>query len=227
MAKNWRQILGDGRWVTGKYGGRFYIRDKKIDKPLSLKDAIFAELHKDTHRKINGVDVFDVKDEYMKHAHPGQGRVIIQSGASKHKHGTKQISDEYVQAEWLVKTFGGDVTLLRTNQNKRGIYRYPAGNYQPDLMWNNRRLEYWELKEPKNPLDGSSSYRHGFKQIGINKGMAAGNAGGLIIKISNPKADSGEIIESISNRFRQAALSSIDVIVKWADDDFQVFRLKR
>ena len=227
MTKNWRQILGDGHWVTGKYGGRFYIRDKKIDKPLPLKDAIFAELHKDTHRKINGVDVFDVKDEYMKHARPGQGRVIIQSGASKHKHGTKQISDEYVQAEWLVKTFGGDVTLLRTNQNKRGIYRYPAGNYQPDLMWNNRRLEYWELKELKNPLDGSSSYRHGFKQIGINKGMAAGNAGGLFVKINSTSVSTRVVLERITDRFYQSEINNTDVIIKRPDNSFQVFRLKK
>ena len=227
MTKNWRQILGDGRWVTGKHGCRFYIRDKKSDRPLSLKDAIFAELHKDSHRKINGVDVFDVKDEYMKNAHPKQGRVIIQSGANKYKHGTKQISDEYVQAEWIVKTFGGDVTLLRINQNKRSIYRYPAGNYQPDFMWNNRRLEYWELKEPKNPLYGLSSYRHGFKQIGISKGMAAGNAGGLFVKINSASVPGQVVLERITDRFYQSKLHNTDVIIKRSDNSFQIFRLKK
>ena len=158
MRKNWEVIFGPGEWKRNKHGGLFYARDNKPQYPIRLHDALDTYLHSDSLIRIHDVDVYDVTEDYKRESRPGYGKLIIQSGTSKFIPHTHKVSSEYIQARWLIDTFGGDVTLVRPNSGSK-YYQHPKGDLCPDFIWKSKRVEYWELKEltpskkASHPLD--------------------------------------------------------------------------
>lgn len=229
MKKDWAKIFGPGKWKTINRRA-VYVRDK--GPSYTLRDALKEAVYKPEHKIVNGINVSDVTSEYEATAKPGQGRIYVQSGTSKYeiengRPNKKKIRDETVQAQWIIDTFGGDVTLVRPNASHKPFYEYPKGSVAPDLIWKRERLEYWELKEPGNPHQGDKLYQHGIHQISINKGMAAGNAGGIIVKIHDKNVPESVVINRITDRFRQEGLEKADVIIKYSDEKYTVWRLHK
>ena len=64
----------------------------------------------------------DVTREYLASAVPGQGSVTYEAGYK-----TKSHQDEINMSEWLHRTFGGDIKLLKESDVKN--------HKRPDFLW--------------------------------------------------------------------------------------------
>ena len=84
----------------------------------------------------------DVTREYLDHAVPGQGSVTLEDGYRAKGH-----QDEIDMAEWLHRTFGGDIRLLKESDIKN--------QKRPDFLWNGKA---WELKGTSSTIDRAGEY---------------------------------------------------------------------
>lgn len=146
----------------------------------------------------------DVTQEYLDSATPGQGTITYENGYKVKGH-----QDEIKMADWLHRTLGGDIKLLKESKEQ--------GSKTPDFLWNGRN---WELKgvTTLNSIDRAT--REAAKQI-------QDNPGGIILNL----LDATQSIESIENailqRFRRINLGSLDVLIVSDGDLQKILRLKK
>lgn len=132
----------------------------------------------------------NVMEEYLRLAAPGQGTVIYEDGYQIKGH-----SDEVKIADWLHRTFGGDIVLLKESKE--------PGDKTPDFMWKNH---LWELKgvTSKNSID--RAVREAAKQI-------QAQPGGIILDCSASDLSLEEIVDTINDRIKRIALDSVNVMI--------------
>lgn len=158
-------------------------------------------------RKNIGIDNSKVKNvtkEYVRRATPGKGDIkkaanFISKGAENETEG----------ANWLLKTFGGDITL---NEFKETKYA--------DYWWNGKLWDLKTLSSSKyNTID--QHVRDCSKQI-----QDGSIRGGMIADITNNKLSIKEMRDEISQSFKNRHLESMDVLIK-KNDKYEIFRLTK
>lgn len=146
----------------------------------------------------------DVTSEYLSAASPGQGAVTYEEGYQ-----IKGYLGEIKMADWLCRTFGGDIKLLAESKAQ--------GNKTPDFLWNGR---CWELKgvTSKNSID--RAVREAAKQI-------QANPGGIILDISGNDLSIAGIEAAIGQRIPRIALDSVDALLIAREQLERVLRYKK
>lgn len=145
----------------------------------------------------------DVTQEYYDTAKPGVGKVILEEGYKKAHH-----QQEIETAEWLVKEFGGDVTL----QKESTVPSVKTSDY----IWNN---QLWELKDVSSLTSGDRNMRKAFSQI-------VDNPGGVILNITKEvKLD--ELEKVIKARIRRGKITGLDVLFTKDSNVIKIIRYKK
>lgn len=154
--------------------------------------------------------ITDVTQEYADKAKPGSGVLIYEAEYRKKTH-----ENEIRAAEWLIETFGGDVTLLREHK----IY----GIKTPDFLW---RGATWELK-------GFSSDKYGTIDKTIQKAckQICGNtswkkSGGIILDFTGNRLPMERIKKYVCKSIEGRALGIMDVIIK-KGAEYMLLRIKK
>lgn len=131
----------------------------------------------------------DVTKEYLDSATPGRGTVTYEKGYKRGGH-----QDEIAMADWIHRTFGGDVLLLKEaseNDKKR-----------PDYLW---RGALWELKGPSSINAADKRLQYAIEQI-------KENPGGVILDILED-LDMGALERQIIRRMNRSKLDEFDVLI--------------
>ena len=155
-----------------------------VDKKLTLEEW--------KEKNINGLAslTVNVTKDYLKQAKPREGEITYEDGYSRSEH-----KAEIDAAEWLHKTFGGDIMLLQeVNEDKKKT---------PDLLWGEA---FWDLKTLSTEKAADTAIRYGLKQI-------EANPGGLLLDFVGEHLDLKALTSVISQRLRRSAKSSVDIIV--------------
>lgn len=149
-------------------------------------------------------NVEDVSLEYFRKSNPGTGKVIQHRGFDSARR-----KNDLDTANWIVKEFGGDVTLLKEANL--------PGELTPDFEWNG---EYWEAKTitSKNSID--KQLRKGSKQLGKEKG-------GIIIDAAGRTIEIDDVINEVAYRLPKRARGDVDVIIKEGNTFIKALRYKR
>ncbi|NBI69295.1 hypothetical protein D1646_21450 [Pseudoflavonifractor sp. 60] len=146
----------------------------------------------------------DVTEEYLRMATPGQGSITYEDGYQIKGH-----QSEINMADWLHRTFGGNIVLLKESKEQ--------GDKTPDFRW---KEHLWELKgvTTKNSVD--RAVREAAKQI-------QASPGGIILDSSNSELSIEEIIDTINDRVKRIALDSVDMMIVSDETLRKIFRYKR
>jgi len=152
----------------------------------------------------SGAVLRDVTEEYLSTATPGQGTVTYDDGYKVKNH-----RDEIKMAEWIHRTFGGDIKLLAESKE--------PGDRTPDYLWNGR---CWELKgvTSKNSVDRAA--REAAKQI-------QACPGGFILDVAASDLSVEAIVDIVGQRMRRVALDSVDVLIVSREELKKILRYKR
>lgn len=138
-------------------------------------------------KKMLSESVEDVTSEYIKYAKPRTGKIIYEDGVR---------DDDKKVSNWLHKTFGGNIRVLK-DVNKQHIKT-------PDAYWNGG---YWEYKNPKTKNAIDKRLKTAAEQLG-DKG------GGIVIDITGSELSQKESIYTIVNRIPRRMKKSVDIIVR-------------
>lgn len=186
-----------------------YIVDGKAQNVWNKSDVhpdkyIHGDSNSNDNDDNSDSEVIDVKDEYLKSNKPSYP-VEIPDG-----YDNKRVSheDEKNTAKWLTDLFGGHVSLIREDFDKK----------YPDFLWEGK---YWDLKTPIKL--GKYNIQ---KLLETAKVQILEKPGGVIIEISKIKESDSKIIDSIKNAIIQKNYE-YDVIVKKVDSLIGVYRKKR
>lgn len=144
----------------------------------------------------------DITEEYKANATPGVGRIEFEPGYDKKNH-----SKEIEIAEWIHKTFGGDICLLAEDEG-------PKRNKRPDYEW---RGVLWDLKSPTTLNAVSDRTRSGIKQI-------RPNPGGIILDLNNCSASLDEAEKETLHRMHTSSEFSADIILLTKGNQYKVVR---
>lgn len=117
-----------------------------------------------------------------------RGKVLFDSGYKKGKN-----RDEIDAANWLAKSFGGNVTLL-TNK-----YDRPT----PDFKWDEK---FWDLKTPKGTNGVDNLVKHGLRQI-------SEKPGGILLDCSAPDIDIEKAIKLAQHRLNRSSKSGAEQVI--------------
>lgn len=180
---------------------RHDYREANKDKINAQKRVAYE--NKKIQNALDSIKGQDVTFDYIRIAKPGIGKIITENGF-------KDVKGEQETAEWLKKTFGGEITLLVDN--------HPDGEPNPDFLWNGK---LWDLKTPstsnKNTID--KRIHHGVWQI-------QDNTGGVIVDLSESKLDFAESIKIVDEFGNKRAKVTTDFIVR-KGNEFKVIRVKK
>ena len=112
-------------------------------------------------------------------------------------------------ANWMLGTFGGEITLLADNN--------PEGEANPDFLRNGK---LWDLKTPRSSKENTISQRirHGLWQI-------EKKPGGVIIDFSKSKLEYAEAVRIVDEYANKRADKPTVFVVK-KDDKYCVLRTK-
>lgn len=170
----------------------------KAEKPKEIPEMSKTAA---PHRQVESIDV---TKEYLNSAMPGHGAVTYEEGYQIKGH-----QDEIKMAEWIHRTFGGDIKLLAESKVQ--------GDKTPDFLWDGR---CWELKgvTSKNSID--RAVREAAKQI-------QSIPGGIILDISGSDLSVEEIEAAIGQRTPRIALDSIDALLVTMGQLEKVLRYKK
>ena len=147
----------------------------------------------------------DVTTAYMKKAAPGTGAVTYDEGYKPGKH-----KEEIRIAEWLHRTFGGDIKLLN-EANALGVK-------MPDFEWNGK---LWELKTTSTLNATDNAVRKALKQIQVNPG-------GIILDYGDNEIDIDALVETVSKRLARGELfDELDVFMLKNEELLKVLRYKK
>lgn len=144
----------------------------------------------------------DVTVEYLCSATPGRGAATYEEGYQIKRH-----RDEIKVAEWIHRTFGGNVRLLKESV-QRGVK-------MPDYVWNNRN---WELKTVHSINSADKSLQHAIKQIQDNPGGVILN---LLEIVHMPTLE-----RQLFGRFIRSSINSFDVIILSKNQLVKILRYK-
>lgn len=132
----------------------------------------------------------DVLQEYIDSATPGSGRISCDDGYDLKSH-----KKEIDTANWLHKTFGGDIKcLLEKNGQKVKT---------PDYEW---RGKFWELKSPTTAKAANSAARGAKHQI-------EANPDGIILNYEKNQFDMADLIRELNSRLHAYSGTKIDVLI--------------
>ena len=139
----------------------------------------------------------------MKKAVPGAGAVTYDKRYKTGRH-----KEEIKVAEWLHRTFGGDIRLL----NEADAF----GMKMPDYEWAGR---LWELKTLTSVKAADDALRRGLKQI-------QENPGGIILDYGEHDIDLEELKKTLTGRFKRGRVPELDIMIL-ADGKPIVLRYKK
>lgn len=145
----------------------------------------------------------DVTAEYTAGAFPGKGKIIYENGYRSSNH-----QAEIQMAEWLHRSFGGDITLLReaeTDSVKR-----------PDYLWKNA---FWELKSTTSVNGADKSLQHAIKQIHENPG-------GVILDLNND-IDTVSVENQMVRRVQRSSIQEFDLMLLKKGELIKIIRYKK
>ena len=155
--------------------------------------------------------VTDVTQEYANKAKEQDARIIYEEGYRQKSH-----IDEIHAAEWLVETFGGNITLLRENKE--------YGMKTPDFLWCGAT---WELKDIS-----SDKYRTVDRRIQkaceqIRENLIQGKRGGIVLDFTESKLAMESIKEYVvKSAAMRTTRGTTDMIIK-KGAQYAVLRIKR
>jgi len=131
----------------------------------------------------------DVTAEYLSTAVPGYGSVTYDKGyrVKDHQH-------EIDMAEWLHRTFGGNIVLLKESEIKN--------QKMADLLWNNK---LWELKSASSINGADKLMQHAIKQI-------QDNPGGVILNVVE-ELNLSQLEYQLMRRIRRSQIGTFDLIL--------------
>ena len=154
-------------------------------------------------RFTSGSGGSDVTEEYKRNAKPGIGKIEFEPG-----YRVSERKEEIRVAQWVHKTFGGDITLLKesTQENVK----------KPDYQWNGL---LWELKNLDAGTDNAvqKNIRKALHQI-------KSNPGGIFLDISKSGIDLSSAKKSITTRMLKSAGFSADVMILYDKGKYSVMR---
>lgn len=143
----------------------------------------------------------DVTKEYLDAATPAQGTITYDEGYKVKGHRA-----EIDMAEWLNRTFGGDIRVLK-EINKENIQT-------PDYFW---REKLWDLKTVSTEKSANSAVRHGLQQI-------RENPGGIILDYRGKNIDLGVVQSVVDKRMQWRRDKNIVDIIVVFDDICHIWR---
>ena len=160
----------------------------------------------------------DITDEFMKKAHPGQGKWDYDTSEQEFRKLDQAWKEDEIVADQLVKFYGGNVKL-RTPLNIQG-------RPDPDSWWLDGKI--WEFKTPESPKKFNGLLKKGLEQIGDRKN---GEPGGVVFSLSvlrekNKPIDFDDIKEQIRDRLRFSAKNDVTIVVLDANGVAVVYEYK-
>ena len=145
----------------------------------------------------------DVTEEYLMSSTPGIGNITYEDGYKVKGHQT-----EIATAEWLKKTFGGDIKLLKESDVK--------GQTMPDFLWNQK---FWELKGTSTINGADKLLQHAIKQI-------QENPGGVILNILDD-IDMPALEKQLASRIHRSKITGLDLMILTKDTLLKILRYKK
>lgn len=145
----------------------------------------------------------DVTGEYLTSSTPGIGNITYEDGYKVKGH-----QAEIETAEWLKKTFGGDIRLLKESDIK--------GQTMPDFLWNQK---LWELKGTATINGADKLLQHAIKQI-------QENPGGVILNIPE-NIDMSALEKQLASRIHRSKITGLDLIFLTKDKLIKILRYKK
>lgn len=146
----------------------------------------------------------DVTRKYLDAATPEHGTVTYEDGYKVKNH-----QAEIDMADWIRRTFGGNIKLLKESKEQ--------GSKTPDFLWNGRN---WELKGVTTPNSVDRAIREAAKQI-------QDNTGGIILNLLDTTQTMESIENAILQRFRRVNLTSLDVLIVSDGRLQKIIRIKK
>lgn len=146
----------------------------------------------------------DVTKEYLDTATPGQGTVTYEDGYKIKGH-----QAEIDMAEWLHRTFGGDIKLLNESSQK--------SEKRPDYLW---RGKLWELKSPSSLNSVDDRTRSAIKQI-------KDNPGGIILDILCDDIELAAAEDQAIRRLYRSDIDDMDIMLISKGQIYKILRYKK
>ena len=144
-----------------------------------------------------------VTEEYSQRKGNPDGHYIIPEGYDLSKH-----KDECTMAEWISRTFGGNIRVLTE----------VSGQKNPDYEWDGK---FWELKTVSTAKAVDSALRKAGKQI-------RENPGGVILDFTGPKEDLPAVLEAVKDRVKRWNVSGVvDTIITSEGKTIFVVRIQK
>lgn len=158
-----------------------------LDDLIKASSAAGYYMYRHRNREVDSISrqYTDVTDSYLSTASPGEGMVTYDSDFDF----GKRTQNERDMAEWIYKTFGGDIKLLSESKED--------GVRMPDYLW---RKAYWELKSPTTSKAAKSAARHALTQI-------ARQPGGIILNYGNNSFDMEQVLKNVDSQAHRTGLS--------------------
>ncbi len=145
----------------------------------------------------------DVTEEYLTSSTPGIGNITYEDGYRVKGH-----QAEIAAAEWLKKTFGGDIRLLKESDIK--------GQTMPDFLWNQK---FWELKGTATINGADKLLQHAIKQI-------QENPGGVILNMLDD-IDMPALEKQLASRIHRSKITGLDIMILTKDKLIKILRYKK
>ena len=189
-----------------EYIARYKDFSEKMDLPFQPERIRTSDWSHRKGRKIEKTrKMTDITDEFMKKAHPGQGKWDYDTSEQEFRKLDQAWKEDEIVADQLVKFYGGNVKL-RTPLNIQG-------RPDPDSWWLDGKI--WEFKTPESPKKFNGLLKKGLEQIGDRKN---GEPGGVVFSLSvlrekNKPIDFDDIKEQIRDRLRFSAKNDVTIVV--------------
>jgi len=164
------------------------------DRPVTVDNIAVAE----TPNK----DYYDVLDEYIKNATPGEGVITRDVDFFEKTH-----ADEIAFADWLLATLGGRIH----------IYQEHTGVKCPDYLWNGK---LWDLKTVTTEKAAKDAIKSGHKQIKMDPG-------GVILNYAEHEISMDLLEKEIHDKMKWYKNITIDIMIVQAGRLIRVIRYKK
>ena len=142
---------------------------------------------------------------YLDGAKPLEGRIIVETGYDL---GESHINEQSI-AEWMLSTFGGDITLQAESTIE--------GEKRADYCWLGKQ---WELKNTTTAKSADSAIRKALKQI-------SQNPGGIILDYGDNEVSLDEILSVVQSRIQMSGSYEVDVMIKTNSGLQIIWRFKK
>lgn len=146
--------------------------------------------------KLNRIDV---TDEYANNAKPNVGKITMDDDLIVKDH-----QSEIEVAEWLLKTYGGNIHIMQEH----------SGPKFPDYEWNGK---LWDLKDVTTAQAAKGAIARGRAQIHTN-------AGGIILDYKNNDISLKDVIDVIDKKAKHYENGIGDIIIRSKGKTVKIFR---